>query len=219
MPTDNRRVAAYLPKEIDDCFTAFKTERGFGDSQALIVILSEFLGVNQQVAQQGDSLRIGLESRIEALEDRLTHLKNELLSELKGELLRELRNPTNQVEDVEGELSSEPESKLLEDKPTPDQLDLLSEAIEPKGELPSDLASELLKEAELAQRLGCGRSTLGEWRAKGAEFLAEKTKARPGGVAWAFDDATKRYYPLPNAGASNQVNPKAPKGSERSEEG
>ncbi len=206
MPTENRRVAAYLPKEIDDRFTAFKVERGLGDSQALIVILSEFLGVSQQVAQQGDSLRIELEGRIEALEERLTHLRSELLNDLKSELLKELNSSVNQVADKESEL----EGRLPEDEHTPDQLNLLSETVEPK--------SELLKEAELAQRLGCGRSTLGEWRAKGAEFLAEKTKARPGGIAWAFDDTAKRYYPVSDVGTSSQVNP-LPEGSERSEEG
>lgn len=44
MPTENRRIATYLPKQVDERLEAFKAERSIkGDSQALIVILSEFL--------------------------------------------------------------------------------------------------------------------------------------------------------------------------------
>ena len=44
MPTDKHRIAAYLPKEVDEKFQAFKKEREVGDSQALVLILSEFFG-------------------------------------------------------------------------------------------------------------------------------------------------------------------------------
>jgi hypothetical protein len=72
MPTAKHRIAAYLPPEIDEKFQAFKQERGVGDSQALILILSEFLGVSHEVSH-ASSLDVDV-------------LKNELLSELLGEL-------------------------------------------------------------------------------------------------------------------------------------
>jgi uncharacterized protein (DUF934 family) len=49
MPTSKNRIAAYLPPEVDEKFQAFKQERGVGDSQALILILTEFLEVSQEV--------------------------------------------------------------------------------------------------------------------------------------------------------------------------
>ena len=72
MPTSKHRIAAYLPPEVDEKFQAFKQERGVGDSQALILILIEFLEVSHQV-NQGSSLYVKA-------------LKGELLSELLGEL-------------------------------------------------------------------------------------------------------------------------------------
>ena len=72
MPTAKHRIAAYLPPEVDEKFQAFKQEREVGDSQALILILTEFLEVSHQV-NQGSSLNIKA-------------LKGELLSELLGEL-------------------------------------------------------------------------------------------------------------------------------------
>lgn len=60
MATKNRRVAAYLPPEIDRAFFEFKVRHGLAtedspnqnDSQALIQLLSEFLGVTHKVAHQ-----------------------------------------------------------------------------------------------------------------------------------------------------------------------
>jgi hypothetical protein len=86
MPTENRRVATYLPANVDQRLEAFKDERGIrSDSQALVVILSEFLGVSQEVALLS-SLPIGDLVRHEFLEERLAGLKSELLSELDSRL-------------------------------------------------------------------------------------------------------------------------------------
>jgi hypothetical protein len=91
MATKNRRVAAYLPPEIDRAFVEFKVRHGLAtedspnqnDSQALIQLLSEFLGathqVNPPVSHQPD---IKLISRIELLETELVARMDELSSEL-----------------------------------------------------------------------------------------------------------------------------------------
>ena len=72
MPTDKHRIAAYLPPEVDEKFQAFKQEKGVGDSQALILILTEFLEVSREVAHDSSL-------DIEAL-------KSELRSELLGKI-------------------------------------------------------------------------------------------------------------------------------------
>jgi hypothetical protein len=87
MPTAKHRIAAYLPPEIDEKFQAFKRDRGVGDSQALILILSEFLEVSHGVSHNSSSDVVGLKGEL------LSELRSELnirFSELKSELLSEL---------------------------------------------------------------------------------------------------------------------------------
>ncbi len=142
MPTDKHRIAAYLPKEVDEKFQVFKKEREVGDSQALIIILSEFLEVSQKVAHYSDSL---LAERIEALnrevEDLkldvatgLEHSKVDLLGELKSELLVKIEQETLDREDKISELFS----RL-------------------KGDLKSELLNEL--ESKLPKPISTGSST------------------------------------------------------------
>jgi hypothetical protein len=96
MPTDNRRIATYIPKEIDDRFQAFRQEKGVSESKALILLMSEYFGVSQQVAYSSDS---PLAKQIEELSSLVSELKSELstkigeerISELKSELLSELK--------------------------------------------------------------------------------------------------------------------------------
>lgn len=114
MPTDKHRIAAYLPKEVDEKFQVFKKDREVGDSQALVLILSEFLGVSQEVAHFDNSL---LEEKMEALSRGLEelklnvaanfeHPKTDLLSELKSELLAKIDIETLDREDKISELFS-----------------------------------------------------------------------------------------------------------------
>jgi hypothetical protein len=85
MPTNKHRIAAYLPPEVDEKFQAFKQERGVGDSQALILILTEFLEVAHQVAHNSslsfDTLKGELRSELlSELNSKFSELKSELLS-------------------------------------------------------------------------------------------------------------------------------------------
>jgi uncharacterized protein YfkK (UPF0435 family) len=81
MPTQNRRVATYLPPHIDEPFKSFKSQRNIkGDSEALIAVLSEYFQVSQEVAYPSSS---NLLQKIEAIEKKLGSLKGELFSELK----------------------------------------------------------------------------------------------------------------------------------------
>ena len=76
MPTENRRIATYFPKDIDDKFNAFKLSRGIrGDSQALLTIVSEFLGVTQEVAHLSSP---DLLSRFETLEKVVFKIQQQL---------------------------------------------------------------------------------------------------------------------------------------------
>ena len=94
MATQNRRIAAYLPSEIDQKLKAFKIEAGLAtksnptknDSQALIAILTQFFGLNHELSysstaelrQQLTDLETRLERLSTALTEKITHLENDL---------------------------------------------------------------------------------------------------------------------------------------------
>lgn len=164
MPTENRRVATYLPKDISDRLEAFKTERDIkGDSQALIVILSEFLGVSQQVAHPVAQDSSKIIERIQAIESGLESLKGNLLSELQSELLRIEKDLNNRLDDrlvhlaekslvqqvkeeIKSELRSEFKSELVrggKSSEAPGQLNLLSHEIKPEVYSSPEVSSEL----------------------------------------------------------------------------
>lgn len=222
MPTENRRVATYLPKHIDDRLEVFKIERGLkGDSPALIAILSEFLGVSQEVAHLSSSESTVLTQRIETVEERISLMKDELLSDLRKELL-EAR--TQSIEQAKDELRSELKGELPKTEALPGQLELLVESNEQierqDNELPSESKSELPKEEkqyietpklsstnqtfatkELANRLGMNSSTVSHWRPTGGrpktpEQLLEITRKKdPDGIGWIYLPEVKRFQP------------------------
>ena len=84
MATQNRRIAAYLPPEIDQKLRAFKIDAGLAtkrnpnknDSQALIAILSQFFGLNQEPAYSSAiQLRQDL-ADLEAKVEQLSHVNS-----------------------------------------------------------------------------------------------------------------------------------------------
>lgn len=96
MATKNRRVAAYLPPEVDKAFIAFKIQRGLAsedspnqnDSQALIQLLGEFLGISSQSGYLVSHDVEGLVTikQLEALKAELEARMSELFDGLSGEL-------------------------------------------------------------------------------------------------------------------------------------
>lgn len=117
MPTQNRRVATYLPEDVALKFNTFKEEKSIkGDSAALIAILKMFLGVSQKEAHSSSSESTAFAQRVEAVEERILCLKSELLSELKSEL--EALFLTHQS--LEKQIDSN-----IEEKDHPGQLSLL----------------------------------------------------------------------------------------------
>lgn len=188
MPTKNQRVASYLPSHLNDRLQSFKVERSIeGDSQALIVVLSEFFGVSQKVAHQGSSVNLELQERVKGLEERITQLKDELMSELRRELLENRSSSIEQAKaEVKDELLSELKGESLRAEVVPGQLELIPDHSE---------LNELLSESALAKRLRCGASTIREWKKKGKDVLLEKTRAKNQGIGWIYDSEIGQYRP------------------------
>jgi hypothetical protein len=224
MPTDKHRIAAYLPKEVDEKFQVFKKEREVGDSQALILILSEFLGVSQQVTYSIDS---PLVKQFEELSSLLSELKIELstkvgenqISELKSELLCELSTKIGEdrISELKGELLSELKAGSSSGKSksnSPKQVGGGGEILGTQQKVkkpkdgkkstePNDEADgiNILTTAQLAQRLGIEKSntiTTAKFTAnkkKDLSYFTNWSKERDSeGYSWEFKSDSKLFY-------------------------
>ena len=193
MPTENRRIATYLPKEVDEKFKAFKLERGIkGDSQALLIIMSEFLGVAELVAPSMNIQYEEFSQQLSELQTKFASLESELFSKLKSELLAELpKVPLLVVPESVSELP---------------QLDAPSIASESE-----ELAC--LTGKELSIRLGFVKSdTANRWRpGKDKEKSPEKIlidtrKKDPDGIGWSYLPEADKFQsekPLPGSSPSD----------------
>ena len=174
MSTTKHRIAAYLPPEVNEKFHAFKKERGLGDSQALIQILTEFLEVSQKVSYN-NSLDIKA-------------LKSELFSELLSEL--EFR-----FCELKGELLSKPlksvkisQESLKEVKVSQESLDVV--------ELSGESASRLTI-AQLSIRFGCDSALIRKQKSKYKDeldkFITWSKSRDPNGYGWQFDEVDRVF--------------------------
>jgi hypothetical protein len=172
MPTSKNRIAAYLPPEVDEKFQLFKQERGMGDSQALILILTDFLEVSQEMSQ-GNSLDV------EALR-----------CELRGELLSEL---DFRFSELKSELLSKPLSSVEIARHQ-------SKAVEPEPKFIAGAAAPLdlqLTIAQLSERFGCDPSLMRKQKSKYKDehekFIAWSKSRDPEGRGWKFDEEARIF--------------------------
>lgn len=204
MPTANRRVATYLPPELDDRFKAFITERNLkGDSQALITILSEFLGVSLPVAQIVDYSSFVRVEQFNELVSKVSQFSAALESKSPGAMIRKLNERVDQLEKQlsgfrkgststsVGELNETHNtvSEVLNDAVSPGQMDLLEIA---ESELPIDTEGRLKRRessnsnGESASELKPLHSTDLAKRFKVGEGAVRSTKSR-------FKDYPERF--------------------------
>ena len=168
MATSNRRVAAYLPTEIDEAFKAFKIKNGFSsedepnsnDSKALIEIVRQFLDVTHQVAYS-----VSLPDNL-VTQEQLEKLRSEF--ELKhSELLSESKKLTEKVRNLE--ISSDSEKMLS--------------------------TGELAKRLSMAGSTLSHWKSLSD-RGKTPEQLLEITRAKdPDGVGWILMRDINKFKP------------------------
>ncbi len=174
MSTTKHRIAAYLPPEVNDKFQAFKEERGLGDSQALIQILTEFLEVSQQVSY-GSSLDIEV-------------LKSELLRELSNELefrFNELKSGLLSSSLKSVKISQESLKGVRVSQESLDAVELDSEFI------------ERLTTAQLSARFGCDsaltRKQKSKYKDEPDKFIAWSKSRDPDGWGWRFDEIDRVF--------------------------
>lgn len=204
MATDNRRVAAYLPPEVDKAFVAFKVERGLAtqedphqnDSKALVQLLSEFLKVAHSVSHESESKILGqiasLEQRITALELRVDD--NQRLAEgVKDELAESLGREVS---------TSNPGQMSLLDVSASDPSgghevgERSSFPLPDKERIPGNLL-EGLGRSEMAKRLQIHPDNLTKKKRQGAKFFLEWSQSKdPDAIPWVYEDG--KYMPVAN---------------------
>jgi hypothetical protein len=184
MSTIKHRIAAYLPPDVDEKFQVFKQQRGVGDSQALILILTEFLEVSHGV-NHSNSLDV-------------KSLKSELLGELLGEL--DFRF---------GELKSELLSKSLDLVETTHESlknvnvshdSLIDVKVTHEGLKAVELGSEFVERptiAQLSTRFGSDsaltRKQKSKYKDEPEKFIAWSKSRDPDGYGWKFDEVDRVF--------------------------
>lgn len=120
MPTDNKKIGAYLPDVVFDCFTQFQRKHNLSASKAVIQIFTDYFGINLNPTISSESTG-ELLSRVDTLEKELSGLKTylKLLSE-RVDLIQSTSEPliSKFVEvpvskDIDSKLNSKPEDELL----------------------------------------------------------------------------------------------------------
>jgi hypothetical protein len=186
MPTENRRIATYLPKGVDEKFQSFKLERGIkGDSHALLTVLSEFLGVTESIVPLMNTQYQELSQQFSNLQTELTSLESRLFSRLKSELLSELSKAPLLVasDSVIGPSQSADRSVEFESE----ELTRLTG---------KDLSLRLGIRSDAANRWRPGRD-----RAKSPDELLKATRKKdPDGIGWSYLPEVDKFQsekPLP----------------------
>jgi hypothetical protein len=155
-------------------FRHLNRKGGVGDSQALILILTEFLDVSQEV------------SRASSLD--VEALKGELRSELLSEL-------DFRFSELKGELLSKPLNSVEIDRQQ-------SKAVEPAPKFIAGAAAPLdlrLTIAQLSEHFGCDPSLMRKQKSKYKDepekFIAWSKSRDPEGRGWKFDEKAKIFAP------------------------
>ena len=162
MPTDNPKISLYVPQQIYDRFKSFQEERKLSMSQAGIVILAEYFGIEETIKDITEGTTIG----------GVTLVEFEQLKE-------RIKNIEELVE--QGKTTSEP-PKITEKKSNLSQLELLSKS--PVNEDRLAIGIDLL-----SKRLGfeSNREILrnrGRYKGKPEKFLVWSRKKDPDSIGW-----------------------------------
>jgi DNA-binding transcriptional regulator YiaG len=176
MPTQNRRVAAYLPKEIDDRLKTFISERNLkGDSPALIAILSEYFGVSYLGTQKVDYSSFVSQEQFQELSIKVAELFAITANTSKGS------------------------DQKFEDNVLVERIQHLENRL---SKLESVTDKEItLSNGELAKRLGIDGSTLSHWKSTGKkgkspdELLKATREKDPDGIGWSVVPETGKFRP------------------------
>jgi hypothetical protein len=181
MPTDNKKIGAYLPDVVFYRFTQFQKEHNLSASKAVIQIFTDYFGINlnSSIPNESTSELLG---RVEILEKELTDLKNSFAmfsNKVDSDQSTSELPITESIEvSVDRDLSSELDSKL-HSKPYTDSSVEQSTDIADKSESSSE--SESPKQLQLIN----STDLLSELKSNPlqAKILATRLKVSPSEIS------------------------------------
>ena len=197
MATKNRRVATYLPPDVDEKFKEYKEQKSIdGDSEALINILRDYLGVTHQDTEVSYLLLPNLLKRVESLETS-TFVTQDQLNDFKDDVRKDIaltisvqphsREKPSTRGKRDSELNSHSESSPL-------QLGLVEKSEDKGSELP-DSSPSGIQGKDLSKHLGVNPSTISANKNKGPSHFSEWSREKdPDGKSWEYREDDKLYY-------------------------
>lgn len=201
MPTDNPKISGYVPQQIYDRFKQYQEENNLSMSQAVIVILAEYFGIEETIKENISGSPIGGVTLSEFQELKLRLEKVELEVE---QLKSTSKNVEVEVENDIDDIVAQQEENLVEQSSNEDQENISS--------LPLDLGVDYpqisieLDGKSFAKRVGINNSKLSTLRTdfKGTpdKFTEWTTENDPDGITWNYKNKPHGkgvlYYPLEN---------------------
>ena len=136
MPTDNPKISLYVPQQIYDHFKEFQSEQNLSMSQAGIVILAEYFGIEETIKEITRGATVGgvtlarfeeLEKRLKEIEEKVNQIEtNSKPPKIKNKSLDKIldkplvkdnsidrKSKKSQVESKQFNLIEEAEEKIL----------------------------------------------------------------------------------------------------------
>lgn len=167
MPTDNPKISLYVPQQVFDRFKSFQEEKKLSMSQAGIVILAEYFGLEETIKEITEGTTIGgvTLAEFDQLKERVKQLEKIFVSNQKIS--------EDQLGKEETTSKLPVKSKVQNSKP---QLELLSEP----------LVIEPVTGYLLSKRFGMSKNAPSERKKKyNSDKFAEWSQAKdPDGIAW-----------------------------------
>lgn len=199
MATKNRRVATYLPSDIDEKFKEYKEQKSIdGDSEAIIRILRDYLGVAHQEPEVSYLLLPDLLKRVEALEASMFVTQGQL-NDFKNQARKDIaltisaQPQSKEKAKASANANQDSESSNSSDS-SPLQLGLVEKS---NDKVSSELSGpDGINGIEMAKHLGVSRGTLSTHKNKGHDYFAQWSSEKdPDGKSWRCGE-DKLYYPL-----------------------
>ena len=188
MSTDNPKISSYVPQVVYDRFKQFQDQHNLPMSQAVILILAEYFGLEQIIRETTKGTTVGgvTLNAFQNMQVQLSELQHQFsLFQLNMQLSDELEQRLSAIE--EKLYSLKETSKLLSD--THSELPLFKiKATQPLGKLTSK---------QLACRLNIlhTSSITNQARKSEKEFREWSSSKDPDGIAWIFfKENVKIYY-------------------------
>lgn len=225
MPTDNPKISLYVPQKIYDRFKEFQEEQQLSMSQAGIVILAEYFGLEETIKEITEGTTIGgvtldsfkeVENRVNKLEIELSksiyfeiallHEKIEAIRESNKEQAKR-KHKSNEIGSVVTSEGINPKNAIKTELKIVEHKNIKSSSLKDNKIKNSESQLNLLGEPQeikplpatflSEKRFGLGKDTLASYKRKHTlEELSKWTKEKdPDNITWILALDNKGYIP------------------------